>query len=72
MLTNDIEAVDLVTERSKLKDLIPAEVQEYFIMIKMTYTRCIIRFCNILLKKSLSLDKTPVFKVSYQVSKGNT
>jgi hypothetical protein len=34
MLTNDIEAVDLVTERSKLKDLIPAEVQEYFIMIK--------------------------------------
>jgi hypothetical protein len=30
MLTNDIEAVDLVTERSKLKDLIPAEVQEYF------------------------------------------
>jgi hypothetical protein len=50
MLTNDIEAVDLVTERSKLKDLIPAEVQEYFYNDKMTYTRCIIRFCNILLK----------------------
>jgi hypothetical protein len=63
MLTNDIEAVDLVTERSKLKDLIPAEVQEYFYndkndLYEMHYP--VLQYPTKV--KSLSLDKTPSFQ----------
>jgi hypothetical protein len=44
MLTNDIEAVDLVTERLKLQELIPAEVQEYFYNDKMIVRDALSRF----------------------------
>ncbi|OYX85024.1 MAG: hypothetical protein B7Y83_06235 [Flavobacteriales bacterium 32-34-25] len=63
MLTNDIEAVDLVAERLKLENLIPAEVQEYFYLDKndlyqMEYP--VLQFPSKV--KSLSLDKTPSFE----------
>lgn len=63
MLTNDIEAVDLVAERLKLENLIPDEVQDYFILDKndlyqMDYP--VLQYPSKV--KSLSLDKTPNFK----------
>lgn len=63
MLTNDIEAVDLVAERFKLQHLIPAEAQEYFYLDKndlyqMEYP--VLQFPTKV--KSLSLDKTPHFQ----------
>ncbi|AOZ99571.1 DUF2797 domain-containing protein [Flavobacterium commune] len=63
MLTNDIEAVDLVAERLKLEDLIPAEVQEYFYsnkndLYQMDYP--VLQYPSKV--KSLSLDKTPNFE----------
>ncbi len=63
MLTNDIEAVDLVAERLKLQDLIPAEVQEYFYLEKndlyhMDYP--VLQYPSKV--KSLNLDKTPTFQ----------
>ncbi|MFA9186880.1 DUF2797 domain-containing protein [Flavobacterium sp. FBOR7N2.3] len=63
MLTNDIEAVDLVAERFKLQHLIPAEAQEYFYLDKndlyqMEYP--VLQFPSKV--KSLSLDKTPHFQ----------
>lgn len=63
MLTNDIEAVDLVAERFKLQHLIPAEAQEYFYLDKndlyqMEYP--VLQFPTKV--KSLSLDKTPHFE----------
>jgi hypothetical protein len=63
MLTNSVEAIDLIQERLKLEDLIPNEVKEYFILDKndlyemhypvVTYPSKV---------KSLSLDKTPSFE----------
>ncbi len=63
MLTNDIEAVDLVAERLKLQDLIPVEVQEYFYsdkndLYQMEYP--VLQYPSKV--KSLSLDKTPHFE----------
>jgi hypothetical protein len=63
MLTNDIEAVDLVAERLKVQSLIPAEVQEYFYndkndLYQMHYP--VLQYPTKV--KSLSLDKTPSFQ----------
>ncbi|RVT78615.1 DUF2797 domain-containing protein [Flavobacterium sufflavum] len=63
MLTNDIEAVDLVAERLKLENLIPHEVRDYFILDKndlyqMEYP--VLQYPSKV--KSLSLDKTPNFE----------
>ncbi|GEL09853.1 Protein of unknown function [Flavobacterium glycines] len=63
MLTNDIEAVDLVAERLKLENLIPDEVRDYFILDKndlyqMDYP--VLQYPSKV--KSLSLDKTPKFE----------
>jgi hypothetical protein len=63
MLTNDIEAADLIAERSKLQNLIPAEVQEYFYndkndLYEMHYP--VLQYPTKV--KSLSLDKTPHFQ----------
>ena len=63
MLTNDIEAVDLVAERLKLQDLIPAEVQEYFYSEKNDLYQLEYPVLEYPSKvKSLSLDKTPNFE----------
>lgn len=63
MLTNNIEAVDLVAERLKLQDLIPAEVQEYFYSDKNDLYQMEYPVLQYPAKvKSLSLDKTPHFE----------
>jgi hypothetical protein len=63
MLTNDIAHIDLIKARSKLEELIPAEVREYFHLEKndlyeMNYP--VLEYPNKI--NSLSLDKTPNFK----------
>ena len=63
MLTNDIEAVDLVAERLKLENLIPTEVRDYFYSEKndlyhMDYP--VLQYPSKV--KSLNLDKTPTFQ----------
>ena len=63
MLTNDVEAVDLVAERLKLENLIPTEVQEYFYsekndLYQMDYP--VLQYPTKV--KSLNLDKTPSFE----------
>lgn len=63
MLTNDIEAVDLVAERLKLENLIPTEVRDYFYsekndLYQMDYP--VLQFPTKV--KSLNLDKTPSFE----------
>ncbi|CAN1564540.1 Protein of unknown function DUF2797 [Flavobacteriaceae bacterium] len=63
MLTNDIVHIDLIEERSKLEQLIPAEVREYFYsekndLYEMNYP--VLEYPNKI--NSLSLDKTPNFK----------
>jgi hypothetical protein len=63
MLTNDIVHIDLIEERSKLEQLIPAEVREYFYsekndLYEMKYP--VLEYPNKI--NSLSLDKTPNFK----------
>ena len=63
MLTNDIVHIDLIEVRSKLEQLIPAEVREYFHLEKndlyeMNYP--VLEYPNKI--NSLSLDKTPNFK----------
>lgn len=63
MLTNDIEAVDLVAERIKLEHLIPAEVQEYFYSEKNDLYQLDYPVLQYPVKvKSLNLDKTPNFQ----------
>jgi len=63
MLTNDIEAVDLVAERLKLENLIPDEVRDYFILDKNDLYQMDYPVLQYPLKvKSLSLDKTPKFE----------
>lgn len=63
MLTNDVEAVDLVTERLKLENLIPAEVHEYFYSEKNDLYQMEYPILHYPTKvKSLNLDKTPSFE----------
>lgn len=63
MLTNDIEAVDLVAERLKLENLIPTEVQEYFYAEKNDLYQLDYPVLQYPVKvKSLNLDKTPNFQ----------
>ena len=63
MLTNDIEVVDLVAERLKLENLIPAEVQQYFYTDKTDLYQIYYPVLHYPAKvKSLNLDKTPVFE----------
>ena len=63
MLTNDIEAVDLVAERLKLENLIPTEVQEYFYSEKNDLYQLDYPVLQYPVKvKSLNLDKTPNFQ----------
>lgn len=63
MLTNDIVTTDLIQERLKLQQLLPAEVQEFFYFDKndvyeMNYP--VLKYPTKI--NSLSLDKTPKFK----------
>ena len=63
MLTNDIVHIDLIEERSKLEQLIPAEVREYFHLEKNDLYEInypVLEYPNKI--NSLSLDKTPNFK----------
>lgn len=63
MLTNDIVTTDLIQERLKLQQLLPAEVQEFFYfdnndVYEMNYP--VLKYPTKI--NSLSLDKTPKFK----------
>jgi hypothetical protein len=63
MLTNDIAHIDLIEARSKLEQLIPVEVREYFHsekndLYEMNYP--VLEYPSKI--NSLSLDKTPNFK----------
>ncbi|KDN54418.1 DUF2797 domain-containing protein [Flavobacterium seoulense] len=63
MLTNDIEAIDLMAEKLKIQDLIPAEVQQYFHLEKNDLYQMEYPVLQFPAKvKSLSLDKTPSFQ----------
>ena len=71
MLTNSIEAADLIAERSKLQALIPEEVQEYFIAEKNDLYRMDYPVSEYPAKvKSLSLEKTPSFQAKLTGIKG--
>lgn len=71
MLTNTIEAVDLVAERLKLQYLIPAEAQEYFYLDKNDLYQMEYPVLQFPAKvKSLSLDKTPHFQGKLRGIKG--
>lgn len=62
MLTNSIEHVDLIAERLKLENLIPAEVKEYFYLNKSDLYEMHYPVLQYPTKvKSLSLEKTPSF-----------
>ena len=63
MLTNNIVTTDLIQERLKLQQLLPAEVQEFFYfdnndVYEMNYP--VLKYPTKI--NSLSLDKTPKFK----------
>ena len=63
MLTNSVEHIDLIQERLKLENLIPAEVQEYFFLNKNDLYEMHYPVLEYPAKvKSLSLDKTPHFQ----------
>lgn len=71
MLTNATEPIDLIAERLKVENLIPAEVQEYFHLQKndlyeMNYP--VLEYPNKV--NSLSLEKTPSFKGKLMGVKG--
>ncbi len=71
MLTNEIEAADLIAQRSNVRDWIPQEVQEYFIADKIDLYRLDYPVANYPQKvKSLSLDKTPSFQAKLIGIKG--
>lgn len=71
MLTNAIEAVDLIAERLKLQHLIPAEAQEYFYLDKNDLYQMEYPVLQFPAKvKSLSLDKTPHFQGKLRGIKG--
>jgi hypothetical protein len=62
MLTNTVEHVDLVAERLKLENLIPAEVQQYFFLNKNDLYEMHYPVLEYPTKvKSLSLEKKPNF-----------
>jgi hypothetical protein len=62
MLTNTVEHVDLVAERLKLENLIPAEVQQYFFLNKSDLYEMHYPVLEYPTKvKSLSLEKKPNF-----------
>lgn len=63
MLRNDIEKVDLIAEKQKVQNLLPAEVQEYFYAEKNDLYEMHFPVQEYPTKiKSLSLDKTPHFQ----------
>lgn len=63
MLRNDIEKVDLIAEKLKVQNLLPAEVQEYFYPEKNDLYEMHFPVQEYPTKiKSLSLDKTPHFQ----------
>ncbi len=63
MLQNDVEQVDLIAERLKVEDLIPAEVLEYFYSEKNDLYEMIFPVLEYPKKiNSLSLEKTPHFQ----------
>ena len=71
MLTNTVEHVDLIAERLKVENLIPADVQEYFYsqkndLYEMHYP--VLKYPNKV--NSLSLDKTPQFQGKLMGIKG--
>ena len=71
MLTNTVEHVDLIAERLKVENLIPAEVQEYFYsqkndLYEMHYP--VLEYPKKV--NSLSLDKTPQFQGKLMGIKG--
>lgn len=71
MLTNAVEHIDLIEERLKLENLIPAEVQEYFFLNKNDLYEMHYPVLEYPAKvKSLSLDKTPHFQGKLSGIKG--
>ncbi len=63
MLTNSVEAIDLIQERLKLENLIPNEVRDYFILDKNDLYEMHYPVLEYPKKvNSLSLDKTPNFE----------
>lgn len=71
MLTNDVQALDLVSERLKLQELIPAEAREYFILDKTDLYQMDYPVMQYPAKvKSLNLDKTPSFEGKLKGIKG--
>lgn len=71
MLTNAVEHIDLIQERLKLENLIPAEVQEYFFLNKNDLYEMHYPVLEYPAKvKSLSLDKTPHFQGKLSGIKG--
>jgi hypothetical protein len=63
MLQNEVEPIDLIAERLKLENLIPAEVQEYFYSEKNDLYEMHFPVLEYPKKiNSLSLDKTPNFQ----------
>jgi hypothetical protein len=63
MLTNNVEHIDLIAERLKLENLIPAEVREYFFLEKNDLYQMHYPVLEYPAKvKSLSLDKTPGYQ----------
>ena len=71
MLTNSVEHVDLIAERSKLENLIPTEVQEYFYSQKNDLYEMHYPVLEYPKKVgSLSLDKTPQFQGKLSGIKG--
>ena len=71
MLTNTVEHVDLIAERLKVENLIPADVQEYFYsqkndLYEMHYP--VLEYPKKV--NSLSLDKTPQFQGKLMGIKG--
>ena len=63
MLTNSVDAIDLIQERLKLENLIPNEVRDYFILDKNDLYEMHYPVLEYPKKvNSLSLDKTPNFE----------
>lgn len=71
MLTNSLEHIDLVEERLKLENLIPAEVKEYFSLEKNDLYEMHYPVLQYPTKvSSLNLDKTPGFQGTLTGIKG--
>ena len=71
MLTNNVEPIDLISERFKVENLIPSEVQEYFYLQKNDLYEMHYPVLDYPSKvNSLSLEKTPQFKGKLSGIKG--